>query len=48
MTVVKTPEFSFKVKRGMISIVTGEFLSEMFLNHIRVDNVWEGEITIDI
>ena len=48
MIVVKSPEFSFKVKRGMISIVTGEFLSEKFNNNISVNNIWEGEIIIDI
>lgn len=46
--VVKSPEFRFPVKRGMVSIVKGEFLSEKFTNNIKVDNVWEGEIIIDL
>ena len=46
--VVKSPEFSFEVKRGRIALVTGDFLSEVFSNHITVDNIWEGEIFIDL
>lgn len=48
MPVVKSSEFSFPVKRGMISIVKGEFLSEKVTNLISVDNVWEDEIFIDL
>lgn len=48
MLVVKSPEFKFKVKRGMISVVTGEFLSEKFSSNLKIDNVWEGEIVIEV
>ena len=48
MPVVKSPEFRFEVHRGMISIVSGEFLSEIFSGNIKINNIWEGEITVDL
>lgn len=48
MIVVRSSQFSFKVKRGMTSIVYGDFLSEIFVNTIRVNNIWDGEDFIDL
>ena len=48
MIVVRTPLFRFSLKRGTITYVRGEFLSDTFNNNLTVDNVWAGEIIIDV
>lgn len=48
LIVVRTPQFRFPVKRGLITKISGDFLSETFSNTITVDNIWEGEIVIEL
>ena len=48
LPIVKTPPFRFSMKRGYITRVWGDFLSETFDNIFTVDNIWEGEIIIDL
>ena len=46
--VVQTPWFRFPVKRGSITRVYGDFLSNFFKGSISIDNIWEGEIEIEV
>lgn len=48
LIVVRSSEFRFPIKRGTLTRVKGEFLSDTFDNNITVDNIWEGEIFIEI
>ena len=48
MIIVKTQDFRFTVRRGTITRVKGDFLSDYFTNFITVDNIWAGEILIEI
>lgn len=46
--VTQTPTFSFPVKRGRITTVRSEFLSFPIEGSLDVDNIWEGNIDIDL
>lgn len=47
-TISQTPEFSFPVKRGYLTKVTGDFLTNSIDGLFTVDNIWDGEIEIEI
>ncbi|MCH5229616.1 MAG: hypothetical protein J1F12_06440 [Muribaculaceae bacterium] len=40
----QTDTFTFPVKRGHITTVTGNFLSTLIEGNFTIDNIWEGEI----
>ena len=48
MIVTRTEPFSIPLKRGYITTVTGEFLSNPLNGAIIIDNIWEGEYNIEI
>lgn len=48
VTVSRTPYFSFPVRRGYITFVKGEFLTRSVDGLFAVDNIWEGEIILEI
>ena len=48
VTVVQTDNFSFPVKRGHITKVYGNFLSNMIDGIFSIDNQWDGEIVLEL
>lgn len=48
MPVVRTPYFSFDVNRGYLTRVFGKFMSEEFSAGFQIDNIWAGEVIIDL
>lgn len=48
VSVVQTDYFSFPIKRGHITKVYGDFLSNMIDGIFSIDNNWEGEILLEI
>lgn len=46
--VSKSPTITFPVERGKITVVTGDVLTEYYTNTINVNNIWDGEIVIEI
>lgn len=47
-TVSRTDSFVFPVKRGYITTIRGNFLTHPVDGLFTVDNIWEGEIIIDL
>lgn len=48
VTVTQTDVFSFPVKRGYVTKVTGDFLTNSIDGLFSIDNVWDGIIEIEI
>lgn len=48
ITVSQTGEFQFPVKRGYLTTVSGNFLTNSIDGMFSIDNVWEGEIPVYI
>lgn len=48
VTVAETDYFSFKVKRGFKTIVSGDFLSNLVDGIFSIDNIWKGEMVQEI
>lgn len=48
MVVAKTPMFSFPVKRGFVTRVKGDFLTQPIDGAVSIDPKWEGEIIVDM
>lgn len=48
VTVAQTKEFNFPVKRGYITIISGDFLTNSVDGVFSVDNLWDDEIIIEI
>lgn len=46
--IIKTPPLTFPVKRGYLTRVSGEFLTSFFNSWISIDNIWAGEIEIEL
>lgn len=46
--IVKTPPFRLPIKNGYVTRAKGNFLSNEFRNSIDINNIWEGEITIEL
>lgn len=46
--VTRTKTFSFPAKRGSVTVIRGEFLTQPLDGNFSVDNNWEGEIHYDI
>ena len=42
------PSFSFPVKRGCVTIVSGDFLTSSLDGVFDIDHIWEGEIVIEV
>lgn len=47
-TVSRTEYFSFPVKRGYITTISGDFLTHPMDGIFSINNIWEGEIVIEI
>lgn len=47
-TVVRTSEFTIPIKRGFVTTVRGDFLTGSLGGSFNIDNIWEGEIKIEI
>lgn len=47
-TVSQTDSFSFPVKRGFITTVRGDFMTNSIEGTFTIDHIWEGEIETDI
>ena len=48
VTVAQTEEFYFPVKRGYITVVTGDFLTNGIQGLFSINSVWDGEIIFEI
>lgn len=48
MPVSETAEFTIPVKRGYITVVSGDFLTSIVNGIFTVDTIWEGEIEFEI
>lgn len=48
MIVTKTNPFSFPVKQGYITRVSGDFLTHPLDGMVTIDHIWEGEMVIEI
>lgn len=48
MTVSQTKVFTFPVKRGYITTVSGDFLTNPIDGIFTINNIWDGEIIIEI
>lgn len=48
VTVSQTQYFSFPIKKGYITTVEGDFLSHPIDGIFSIDNIWDGEIVIEI
>ena len=48
VTVSQTGTFNFPVKRGYITIVSGDFLTNPIDGVFSINNIWEGEIEITL
>lgn len=48
ITVSQTDYFSFPIKQGNITTVYGDFLTNPIDGIFSIDNIWEGEIVIEI
>ena len=48
ITISETDYFSFPIKPGYITTVYGDFLSNSIEGIFSIDNIWEGEIVIEI
>lgn len=48
VTVAGTGNFTFPVKRGYITTVKGDFLTNGIGGMFNIDHIWEGEIVIEI
>ena len=48
VTVASTEAFEFPVKRGSVTIVSGNFLTSRMEGFFNVDTVWEGEIEFEV
>lgn len=48
VTVAQTSEFSFPIKRGSLTTISGNFLTSQADGSLSIDHVWEGEIVIDL
>lgn len=46
--VSKTSEIVIPVERGRLTKVSGRFLTNYYSNHINVNNIWDGEIEVEI
>lgn len=48
VTVSQARGISFPVERGKLTIVTGNFLTSFITGGVQIDNIWAGEINIEI
>lgn len=46
--VSKSPEITFPLERGKLTVVTGALLTDYYTNSLNVNNIWDGEIIIEI
>ena len=46
--IIKTPPFRFTIRRGALTRVFADFLSEEFTGSFIIDNKWEGEIIVEL
>ncbi len=48
LIMAKSEEFTIPLERGKVTRVKGNFLTNFYKNSINVDNIWNGEILIEI
>ena len=48
VTVSQTDYFSFPIRRGYITVVTGNFLTHPIDGIFSIDNIWDEDIVIEI
>lgn len=44
----KSPSIQFPIERGKITIINGKLLTDYYTNNINVNNIWDGEIIIEL
>lgn len=44
----KSPSIEFPIERGKVTVISGDILTDYYTNNINVNNIWDGEIIIEI
>lgn len=48
LIVSKSPVITFPVIRGKVTTISGEMLTDYYTNSINVNNIWDGEIIVEL
>lgn len=48
MIISKSPDIEFPIERGKLTTVTGEMLSDFYAGSFDINNIWDGEIIIEL
>lgn len=48
MIVSKSPSIDFPLERGKITVITGEMLTDYYTGSFNINNIWDGEIVIEL
>lgn len=48
MIVSKSPVIQFPIERGKVSVITGEMLADYYTGSFNINNIWDGEIIIEL
>lgn len=48
MIVSKSPSIEFPMERGKVTVVTGEMLTDYYTGSFNINNIWDGEIVIEL
>lgn len=48
MIVSKSPSIEFPLERGKVTVITGEMLTDYYTGSFNINNIWDGEIVIEL